>query len=96
MGHLGLGQIVVLPQSTNLFLQSAHGFTSDQKSILSVAKYRILLLNLVKNFTEKARFSDKNRPEEKVSIDEKACCICSTLSGFADHAQDLKMGTAAA
>ena len=60
--HLGLGHVVVLPQSANLFLQSPHGFTSDQKNILSVAKYRILLADLVKNFTEKARFSDKNRP----------------------------------
>ena len=52
-GHLGLGQVVVLPHAANLFLQSPHGFTSDQKNILSVAKYRILLADLVKNFTEK-------------------------------------------
>ena len=69
-GHLGLGQVVVLPQSPELFLQSPHGFTSDQKIILSVAKYRILLADLVNNFTEKARFSDKNRPKERIPRDE--------------------------
>ena len=65
LGHLGLGQIVVLPESPDLLLDGFHVVHLGWKSYPpKCSKRQNFTKNIVKNFTGKAHFSDKIRQLE--------------------------------